>query len=510
MGLVAEGMDPVWLASSKLKRRKYDDCIEICTELLEKNPYDQAVWYIKCRALTMKNWIDDTEIEEEGVAEILMDDNATAQAPRPGTSLARPHTGQAANGMPNQGVRPVTASGRPLTGFARPGTSNARPGTGTTVEGAFAGARPGTSRPVTSSGRFVRLGTASMLSEAGGPFINVDKLDLRKYASRPALARALCDYILYHDHNPKKSLELAALATVQADYQDWWWKARLGKSYYQLGLHREAEKQFLSSIGNQSMVATISELCKVYIRLDQPNTALEHYMKGIEKHPGATSLILGAARIYDALNDMAKGVSFYKKCLFFDSSNVEAIACLASHHFYTDQPEIALRFYRRLLQMGVNNTELWSNLGLCCFYASQYDMTLNCFERALATASDDNMADVWYNIGQVAIGIGDLGLAYQCFKIAVSVDSNHAESFNNLGVLELRKGNVEQARSNFQAAGRLGPLMFEPFFNGSLLAFKLGEFQESFELNTKSKEAFPDHTDTQELLKQLKQHFTML
>lgn len=56
---------------------------------------------------------------------------------------------------------------------------------------------------------------------------------------------------------------------------------------------------------------------------------------------------------------------------------------------------------RRLLQIGVNNTELWNNLGLCCFYASQYDMSLHCFEKALALAEDDNMADVWYNIGQV-------------------------------------------------------------------------------------------------------------
>lgn len=61
-------------------------------------------------------------------------------------------------------------------------------------------------------------------------------------------------------------------------------------------------------------------------------------------------------------------------------------------------------------------------------------MTLSCFERALALADDDNMADVWYNIGQVAIGIGDLNLAYQAFKIAISINSNHAESFNNLGV----------------------------------------------------------------------------
>jgi tetratricopeptide repeat protein 8 len=79
-------------------------------------------------------------------------------------------------------------------------------------------------------------------------------------------------------------------------------------------------------------------------------------------------------------------------------------------------------------------------------------MTLSCFERALGVAGNDNMADVWYNIGQVAVGIGDLGLAYQAFKIAVSVDGNHAESYTNLGVLELRKGNIEQARSNFHTA----------------------------------------------------------
>ena len=51
---------------------------------------------------------------------------------------------------------------------------------------------------------------------------------------------------------------------------------------------------------------------------------------------------------------------------------------------------------------------------------------------------------------QVAIGIGDPALAYQCLKIAVSVCPSHAESYNNLGVLEYRKGNDDQARSFFR------------------------------------------------------------
>ena len=72
-------------------------------------------------------------------------------------------------------------------------------------------------------------------------------------------------------------------------------------------------------------------------------------------------------------------------------------------------------------------------------------MTLSCFERALSLADDNNMSEVWYNLGQVAVGIGDLNLAYQAFKISVSVDSNHAESFNNLGVLVIEDALVAVA-----------------------------------------------------------------
>lgn len=43
---------------------------------------------------------------------------------------------------------------------------------------------------------------------------------------------------------------------------------------------------------------------------------------------------------------MTKAVQLYKEVLHFDNTHVEAIACIATHHFYTDQPEIALRFYR--------------------------------------------------------------------------------------------------------------------------------------------------------------------
>ena len=507
-------MDPSYLALSKLRRRHYDDSIQICSKLLHENNRDQAVWYIKTRALTLSSWVDDTDLEEEGVAEMLLDDNAVASAPRPGTSLSRPSSdsGMSSGSSSNQSMRPVSSSGRPLSGFVRPGSRSGGGRGASSIEQAMQGNRPGTgsSRPMTSLGRRVRLGTASMLSDHGGPFINADRLPLRKYAHRPSLAKVLCDYLLYQDNNPKKALELAAEATIATQYTDWWWKARLGKAYYQLGLFRDAEKQFKSSLREQDMIVTSLELAKVYLKLDQPMAALAVYKEAHEHHPTDTSVLLGIARVYDMVDDSDNALAHYKKVLKIDAGCIEAIACMASHHFYSDQPEVALRFYRRLVQMGLNNTELWNNVGLCCFYASQYDMALGCFERALALADDTNMADVWYNIGQVAIGIGDLGLAYQTFKIAISIDSDHAEAFCNLGVLELRMRREERARSNFQSAMRLAPYQFEAHYNGGLLAYNQGNFEQAHALATKSLDRYPDHTDSKELLSQLRQHFTKL
>ena len=53
--------------------------------------------------------------------------------------------------------------------------------------------------------------------------------------------------------------------------------------------------------------------------------------------------------------------------------------------------------------MGVYNAELFNNLGLCCYYAQQYDFSLSCFQKSLSLASSETLADVWYNIGQLAV-----------------------------------------------------------------------------------------------------------
>ena len=167
---------------------------------------------------------------------------------------------------------------------------------------------------------------------------------------------------------------------------------------------RDSEKYYVQSLEIQPMIDTYLYLGKVYLRLDQPLTAIRKLQEGLEKFPSEPMLFQAIARIYEGLNDLIKSTEFYRQVLKSDNTNIEAIACIAANHFYNDQPEIALKFYRRLLQMGVVTASIFTNIALCCFHAQQYDLVFASFFKAFPYAtSDDERAEIWYNIGEMAL-----------------------------------------------------------------------------------------------------------
>ena len=50
------------------------------------DPADSAAWFVKCKAVIKQNY-SDVELDEVSFAELLLDENAVASMPRPGTSL---------------------------------------------------------------------------------------------------------------------------------------------------------------------------------------------------------------------------------------------------------------------------------------------------------------------------------------------------------------------------------------------------------------------------------------
>lgn len=644
-----KGMDPAYYALSLLRRRKLDECIRVATRHLTLPPsaalhspssptspparsggraLDESVWFIQTKAMVQQSWYDDAEIEDDGVDDVLMEGEqaVVSTAHRPNTSLRSARQGTGAVGSRAGRLGSAAGAGRPVSsryGFARPGTLQTRPGSVRAGPGGTA------VRPVT--GRFIRLGTASLQSVPGGPHINVQALPLERYArEKPMVAKLLCDYLLYVEHKPKLALELctAALKATKpmapqlpvsppkntiassgggaaasglppklpigassgsplgpskglppvlpagspplplspgaaagpaspspaapqeqigiTNANDWWWKARLAKANYQLGLLREAEKYLKaalfeapsdtagrsSGVGRPSAAASsatggsfqqgrpfanyntsvVMELGKVYLKMDQPLTALELYEAALQSNPVDHHVVLCCARLRDELHEPGTAYDLYNQVLHLDSSNIEAIACIGAHLFYEkNQPELALRYYRRLLQMGVHNAEVWTNMGLCAFYTFQMELSLSCLSRALTLCKDDaQRADVWYNVGHVGIGMGNKNFAERAFRLAVGADATHAEALNNLAVLAFQRGREKTGRRLLDTAVMAAPQLTEALYNTAVLSFEAGQLEVAQQMVMQVLEADPDHPEAVVLRRKLRETFLAL
>jgi len=86
------------------------------------------------------------------------------------------------------------------------------------------------------------------------------------------------------ESNFRRALDISAEGIYVTNYDDWWWKARAGKCQFKMGMIKEAESQFISSLKKQSMISTHIELVKVAVKMDQPIKAMELFSSGLRQH----------------------------------------------------------------------------------------------------------------------------------------------------------------------------------------------------------------------------------
>lgn len=470
----------VWLAQNKLRKNQLDECIEIASNVLSLQPGHKAAWFLKIRALTLKDYIPDTDLEEESLADLLLKTDDDVNNKRPGT-----------NGSSLPG------NGRLMTGFVRPATS-----VNTRGEDCLRGRRTATaSRGITRNGR--RPATQALLSQSGAEMIP-SSFNLSKLVKRPALAKAVAEYLLMILSDTRRALSLAAECTKAANYQDWFWKIILGRCYYQLGMFRDAEKQWKSGVRQQNMIETYLYLSKLYIRLHQPSSAIDNCTLGMEVFGHDIQCWLVIARIHQSLFDNEAAMMAYRKVLDLDPSSIEAIASLGAFNFYEKFPEKSLLYYQRLLLTGVQNSAIWNNVGISCFYAGQLDIALKCMQKGLTFAENEEEADLWYNIGNVCVHLADIKTGIMAYKIAVSINNNHFQAHNNLGVLQKYTQKFTAADSSFETAQK-APHLLQPGYNRAISHFASCEYFKALGEIKETRNRFPDNIQVESLVNQLQQ-----
>lgn len=348
---------------------------------------------------------------------------------------------------------------------ARPGTVSHRPGsslpsrTGT-------GGRLGTARSV-------RLGSASMfaLGDPTGDTFQTSRLDPHKFVSNLGRATVLFGYLYYHEGDVRKALALCeAVAAARPLDCSWWWNTQRGRCHIALGRPRDAERPLRQALAQTAHPDAALLLARVYARLDQPLAALEALDGALARLPGDVSLLTQQARLFELMRNLPASARMYRHIAQLEPVNAEALAAIAVHHFYAQQPELALMYYRRILSMGWLSCELYCNIALCCLYGGQLDLVLPCFQRAMRVMQTaEQRADVWYNLSFVGLTSGDLKLARRCLRLCISTDGSHGAALNNLAVLTAQKGSRERARAYFLAAQTVMPHSPEICRNNALI-----------------------------------------
>uniref|UniRef100_A0A5K4FD75 Uncharacterized protein n=1 Tax=Schistosoma mansoni TaxID=6183 RepID=A0A5K4FD75_SCHMA len=475
-----------------------------------------ACWLLNMRAITEDIIGDDEFYTEFNLFDVAFRDQNVIDNR---CLCFSPHNSKLATSSLSRAIRPSNLISRPLTGVYNTNSTE-------TYTNSIETVIRNTSRPITAHyNKCQRKRTTAQLSSEP---VHISRLNLVKYTRNLEVACSLFEYLFYVAKeyrealnltnlicatNNKTSNQISKLQLNHLSYNEpvevnWWWYLQQARCLYCLGLKREAECSVSQSLELNPSIEAYTLLAFIAIQLDQPGRALGIYDKGLERFPQDIDLLTGKARIYQKLNNASQSVALYKEISQIDDMNVESLASLAMHYFYEDEPEVSLKYYRRILQYGYESSELYNNLGLCTFYTQQYDLSLSFFNQAIALSDTTNLADIYYNLGHIAINIGELQMAYQCLYLAIMNDNKHAEAYNNLGVLEQKSGNIDMAKELYKTSYQLTFDLFEPHHNLAFLTETLGELQTSYNLTKRSLNLFPNHKDLQNLLFRLKEYFT--
>ena len=110
----------------------------------------------------------------------------------------------------------------------------------------------------------------------------------------------------------------------------------------------------------------------------------------------------------------------------------------------------AERVLRTAESLNSDSAELWNNLGGVAMARDDLRGALQRFERALAI--DGDLAYALVNAAQANVGIGNPVEAERLLRRALAIDPTDAEAANKLGLIHARQGRLGEARTLFQRA----------------------------------------------------------
>lgn len=224
------------------------------------------------------------------------------------------------------------------------------------------------------------------------------------------------------------------------------------------------------------------------------NEAVEIYQKILTKDPQNIKVNLKLGEILFSQKQYKKARSHYKEVLASEPENIDALAAMGDIQRLQKKPDTqeAEDYYKKALAINAKMVRANRGLGIICIQQKRYDQALQGLHRALET--DPENAECYYLIGisdlqqknydsavlyfqralsckpdfesakrriQQALALQgtEKGGAIEQYQKLLKTNPDNALAHNNLGLLLLKKGRLEEAIAHYEAALKVAPLM---------------------------------------------------
>ncbi len=248
--------------------------------------------------------------------------------------------------------------------------------------------------------------------------------------------------------------------------------------YKELERFEEAETAFKKAVkikpGNSNAVSNLSNLSLNQESSDEFRKAFDLFqekdfegardilVKLLEKNPDSIHLNNALGTIYFNLKSYDKSIKCYEKVLSINENDSDAYYSLGVCYQYSDNNKLALENYKKAAELNPGNLGALNNLGLLSLDSKNNDDAEKYYRMALEVNPD--YAFTLLNLGGLKLGTDKFEEALEYYHKALKVllkDNNDFENitkaYTNIGVVHLRRQNINEALNYFNLALETDP-----------------------------------------------------
>lgn len=227
--------------------------------------------------------------------------------------------------------------------------------------------------------------------------------------------------------------------------------------YYETKNEYNIALEILSGIltGNSDKALIFETMGNIYLKLNQLDNAKQNFQKTLEIDGKNVSALAGLGKIYFSEGNNKAALEKYKKALEFDPDNSELKLNTAEIYEILGQEEESYNYYKETLQNTSLNLEANYNIGMMYLRSGDVEEAEKSLKKAIS--SDPMHSLIWIDLTGVEITRGNYSVAQNYLKPVSYMDEKNAYYYYYSGLISKARGDLDEAKENFDNAIELNP-----------------------------------------------------